>query len=315
MAKDKARRITTQEDMGIFMENCLKNLREFRGYTIEFDQKIFSFIIKVKGERYNSSITTPVMEYLLTVQRGIYALYRQYAGRNLSRAEKKRLELVVRVEKGSSDIIFSIIDQLDVIKEAVQNMTGDQTFAAIVIAVATWGVVSLGKKAFDHFDKKHARDLELQKEKARTDKDRQVIEAFAKTVETVATMRKDAMSSLGAIEDNAVLAYAGESLSPKELRERAAADRKRAEPDVATITGFFRITRLHFNFETNSAKADMHDTKTDTALTSVDIQPRSIIDGTYAVLKKAHNKQDVELQVIVRKKGEKIVRATLDKIL
>jgi hypothetical protein len=315
MAKDKARTIATREDIDGFMENCFKSLKEFKGYKIEFDKKIFSLTIKIQGEKYDSSITTPVMEYLLAVQKGIYALYRQYAGRSPGKADKKRLELVVRVKKGSSDIFFSVMDQLDVVKEAVQNMTGDQTFAAIVIVAAAWGIVSLGKKAFDHFDKKHVRDIELQKEKARNDKDRQVVEAFAKTMETVATMRKNAITSLGAIEDATALAYAGESLSPKELRERAAADRKREEPDVATIVGSFRITRLHFNFETNSAKADMHDAKTDIDLTSVEIQPRSIIDGTYAVLKKAHDKQDVDLQVIVRRKGEKIVKATLDKIL
>ncbi|MDR1179530.1 MAG: hypothetical protein LBK44_03425 [Spirochaetales bacterium] len=315
MPAKKTRRVATREDLGLFVENCFKDIRQFKDYAIEFDKELFSFTLKLKGERYNSTITTPVMEYLLAVQKGIYALYRQYAGRNPTREEKKRLELVVRVEKGSSDILFSILDQLEVIKGAVQNMNGDQTFAAIVIAVATWGVVSLGKKIFDHLDKKHAREIELQKEKARSEKDRQVVEAFSKTVGTVTTIRKNAMGSLGAIEDNASLSYSGEILSPKELRERVVADRKREEPDVATITGSFRITRLHFNFETNSAKADMHDAKTDTLLASVEIQPRSIIDGTFAVLKKAHKKQDVDLQIIVRKKGKKIIKATLDKIL
>jgi hypothetical protein len=315
MAKKKTRRIITQEDVRILVETCFKNLKEFEGCTIEFDKKIFSFTIKLKGEKYDSSITTPVIEYLLTIQKGIYALYRQYAGHGPGKADKKRLEMVVRVEKGSSDIFFSIMDQLDVIKEAVQNMTGDQTFAAIVTVAAVWGIVSLGKKAFDHFDKKHVRDIELQKEKAHSDKDRLVVEAFSKTIETVTDMRKNAMNNLGAIEDGVSLSYSGDPLSPKELRERAASDRKKEEPDVATITGSFRITRLHFNFEANSARADMYDTETDAELASVEIQPRSIIDGTYAVLKKAHNKQDMVLQIIVRKKGDKIVKATLDKIL
>jgi hypothetical protein len=315
MPAESTKQVVTREDLERLVKGSFKDIKRFKGYTIEFDKELFNFTLKLRGERYNSTITTPVIEYLLSIQKGIYALYKQYTGHNPTGVAKKRLELVVRVEKGSSAVVFSILDQLDVIKEAVQNMTGDQTFAAIVIAVATWGIVSLGKKIFDHIDKKHAQDIELQKEEARSDKDKQVIEAFAKTIETVAHIRKKAMNNLGAIEESTSLNYSGEPLSPKELRERTAADRKQEEPDVATITGAFRITRLHFNFETNSARADMRDTKADTVLASVEIQPRSIIDGTYAILKKAHNKQDVDLQIIIRKKGEKIVKATLDKIL
>jgi hypothetical protein len=314
MAKD-IRQVATQDDLELLVEDCFKNIKQFKGYTIEFDKGLFNFTLKLKGAKYNSTITTPIMEYLLTVQKGIYALYRQYAGRNPTKEEKKRLELVVRVEKGSSEILFSILDQLEVIKGAVQNMTGDQLLAAIITGFAAWSVVSLGKKAFDHFDKKHAREIELQKEKARNEKDRQTIEAFAQTVEIVAGVRKGAMANLSNIDDGATVTYLGEPLLPKDLRERATADRKREEPDITTITGSYKITRLHFNFETSSAKADMHETDADETLTAVEIQPRSIIDGTYAVLKKAQNKQAIDMQLIVRKKGDKIVKATLDKIL
>jgi hypothetical protein len=314
MAKD-IRQVATQDDLELLVEDCFKNIKQFKGYTIEFDKGLFSFTLKLKGTKYNSTITTPIMEYLLTVQKGIYALYKQYAGRNPTKEEKKRLELVVRVEKGSSEILFSILDQLEVIKGAVQNMTGDQLLAAIITGIAAWGVVSLGKKAFDHFDKKHAREIELQKEKARNEKDRQTIEAFAHTVEIVADVRKGAMANLANIDDGATVTYLGEPLLPKDLRERATADRRREEPDITTITGSYKITRLHFNFETNSAKADMHEADADETLTAVEIQPRSIIDGTYSVLKKAQNKQAIDMQLIVRKKGDKIVKATLDKIL
>jgi hypothetical protein len=119
---------------------------------------------------------------------------------------------VVRVEKGSSEILFSILDQLDVIKGAVQNMTGDQTFAAIVIGISAFSLITIGKRIFDHVEKKHAQDIELQKERARNDKDKMIIEAFSKTVGTAADIRKNAMSSLGGIDEKASLTYSGENI-------------------------------------------------------------------------------------------------------
>lgn len=314
MAK-KIKRLATQEDLAKFAESCFKNLKEFDGYTIEFDKNLFSFTVKLKGEKYNSTITTPVLEYLLSIQKGIYALYKQYASRRPTKAEKKQLEMVVRVKKGSSDIAFSILDQLGVIKEAVQNMTGDQTFAAIIIGISAFTIVTLGKKIFDHLEKKHAKEIEAQKEKAKDEKDKHLIDVFAETVMTVTQVRKNAMVSLGKVDEETTLTYAGENLPLKELHERIAAERKRSEAEVSTMTGSYRITRLHLNFETNSAKADMHETKTGEVFTAVEIQPRSIIDGTFSVLKKAQNKQDVDLQLIVRRKDDRVIKATLDKIL
>ena len=194
-------------------------------------------------------------------------------------------------------------------------MTGDQTFAAIIIGISAFSLVSLGKRLFDHFDKKHAQDIDLQKAKANTEKDKQMIDAFSKTVETVARLRQTAMADLIGIEEGTALTYSGEELSLPELKERTTAAQKQKESDISTIKGSYRIARLHFNFEANSARADIYNVNTTESLTSVEIQPRSIIDGTFAVLKKAQDKEDVDLQIIIRKKDDKIVKATLDKIL
>ncbi|GAB6391951.1 MAG: hypothetical protein MdMp014T_1324 [Treponematales bacterium] len=307
--------LATHDDLTGFVETCLKDIRKFEGCAIEFDQQFYRITIRLIGEKYNSTITTPVMEYLLAIQKAIYELYKQYTGRRLSKADKKRLEIVVHVEKGSSDIVFSIMEQLGAVEEAVKNMTGDQTFAAIVIGIFLWAGVSIGKKALDHFGKKHEREIDVQKEKARNEKDRQFMDAFSKTLEIVTQMRQSEITHLANIDDVTSLTYSGETLSTDELKERAKADRKRITPEVSTITGTYRITRLHFNFESNSAKADMCDTKNEEVLSSVIIQPRSILDGTYAVLKKAQKKQEIELQLIVSKKGDKIVGATLDKVI
>lgn len=314
MAK-KIKIIKTQEDLAEFAALSLSNLKTLQNYDLEFDKNLFIIKLKITGVKYDATITPPIMEYLLAVQKGIYALYRQYAGHGLSKEERKRLEIVIHVEKGSSEIILSILEQMEVIREVVKAMTGDQVFALGTITVITAGIVLLGKKIFDHLDKKHERQIELQKQQAQTDKDKYLFDLLAETTHVVSRVRKDSMISLSKINDAAAIEYDGKVIEQKDLHERVAVDRKQEEPDVSIVVGMYRITKLHFNFEANSARADMYDTKTNDIITSLEIQPRSVLDGTYAVLKKAQKKQDVKLQLIVRKKGDRIIKATLDKIL
>ena len=232
----------------------------------------------------------------------------------MTRDEKKQLELVVHVEKGSSDIVVWLLEQAGVLKEAVSKMSGDQTFAALITGIAV-GLVCIGKKTFDHFDKKHEREIEAKKQAAQSDKEKYLIDALKESIGIVSATRQKAMKCLTRIEEDSHLAYTDNAISVSEIKERIAADEKREEPDISTVIGSYRIIKLHFNFEANSARADMYDVKTNEDINSLEIQPRSIIDGTYAVLKKAQDKKDVKLQIIVRKKNNKIIKATLDKIL
>ena len=318
MANGKLKPVSlkNQNELGEWMEGYLKDEKNVAGgYTLDFDKDIFRLRITIRGDRYYSTITPPIMEHLLEIQKCIYALYRQYIGRRLTKDEKKRLELVVHVEKGSSDIVVWLLEQAEVIKEAVSKMTGEQTFASIIIGITVLGLTSIGKKAFDHFDKRHEREIELKKQKAQTDKDKYMADALKESTAIVAGSRNKALKCLAEIEEGAQIVYAEDSLAVNEIENRIRANRKKEEPDISTISGSYRITKLHFNFEANSARADMYDVKTNEDINAVEIQPRNIIDGTYAVLKKAQDKKDVKLQIIVRKKDNKIVKATLDKIL
>jgi hypothetical protein len=308
--------LKSQNELGEWMESYFKNESNGEdGYLLDFDKELFKLHITITGDKYFSTITTPIMEHLLEIQKGIYALYRQYVGRRLTRDEKKRLELVVHVEKGSSDIVVWLLEQAEVIKEAVSKMTGDQTFASLIIGMAIFGLISIGKKAIDHFDKKHEREIEERKQNAQTEKEKYLVDALKESVAIIAGSREKALKYLAEIDEDSKIVYTDDTLYADEIKKRITANRKKEEPDISTITGSYRITKLHFNFEANSARADMYDVKTKEDINSLEIQPRSIIDGTYAVLKKAQDKEDIKLQIIVRKKDNKIVKATLDKIL
>ena len=65
--KKKKINVTTKEDLAKFADGCFKDLKKFDGCTIEFNKELFSFVLKLKGENYDSTITTPVMKHLLSI--------------------------------------------------------------------------------------------------------------------------------------------------------------------------------------------------------------------------------------------------------
>ena len=69
--------LKSQDELGNWLENYLRNEKSaVGGYLLNFDKNIFKIQIKITGDKYNSTITPPIMEHLLEIQKGIYTLYR-----------------------------------------------------------------------------------------------------------------------------------------------------------------------------------------------------------------------------------------------
>ena len=69
------------------------------------------------------------------------------------------------------------------------------------------------------------------------------------------------------------------------------------------------------NFEKNSAKATLINHSTMETLHNVVIQTKSIIDGSYSILKKAQSKELVKMQLITVRQNNEIIKTTFDKLL
>lgn len=133
-------RITiSNEDQAI---DLLKKLIE--GYTFkeEIDVEFDSwprFVISIKGVDYNGTIPTRIMPTLLDLQKEVnraycVATYGDDNSKRLTKKDREQLELVVKVDKGSS--IFETLLQdpvLKILKDATSRMTPEQLTATLII--------------------------------------------------------------------------------------------------------------------------------------------------------------------------------------
>lgn len=150
--------IYSEKELLEYLEVGFKDIRELA--EVELDPSLLRLNLKIKGDNYNSSITPPVM------QEAIYRIYREYSGeKQLTQSKKLELDVVVKVEKGSSELLISFIEQFDLIKEAVKNMTGTQTLICFVATAVLFTTYKITGKAFDYLGKKKKMELELQKSK------------------------------------------------------------------------------------------------------------------------------------------------------
>jgi len=322
----KKRKISSLDSLTKLLEENCKDITALEKYDISYDPKLLIIKIKIKGTKYDSTITTSVMRYILSIQKGIYKTYKLYNNGKLTNADKKRLELTVKVEKGSSDISVSLFDIVEIIKTAVANMTGSQILAGVIIGIVTWGTVSITKKILDGKEKKLeieagnnrlkilAEAIAKGNEEASKDKQK-TLEYMIETFKVVEGMKKDALQELKEIGEENSLLINDVTLTHESIAERSKREKVVYQEETGTITGNYRITKMTINFKEKSASMDIFEIETGDPLFGVMVQPKSIYDGSYKVLNKAKNNSDIELQLIVTKKNENIVKVILDKIL
>jgi hypothetical protein len=94
--------------------------------------------IKLTGENFESSLTTQVMKGLLELQANFNRAYMQLrygegTTKRLTDEEKKSLEIVFKIQPGSSDILVKFEAAMKTIfVEALKNMTGTQAVITVL---------------------------------------------------------------------------------------------------------------------------------------------------------------------------------------
>jgi hypothetical protein len=111
-----------------------------------------SFDLRIDGKDWNGTVPTRVMSPLLDVQRDIHRLYSYLCmgGADLRRitdSQRSLLELVIKVEKGSSDYKAALDRQFtEIAKEAIKNMESKHILIAILGVAFIYGANDLGKQ-------------------------------------------------------------------------------------------------------------------------------------------------------------------------
>jgi len=95
------------------------------------------FTLNVKGDRYNSTVTAGMMRSLLELQRHLHRVYAEVvygkSARVLTTDEREQLEIVFKVEQGSSNIAADLSGFFTELgKNAMDKMTGRQIVGTVV---------------------------------------------------------------------------------------------------------------------------------------------------------------------------------------
>lgn len=148
--------IRNEEDAWKWFEKALNNDPELeQPLNIRFDGWP-TLDLRYKGNDFDSSVPTRIMPTLLEAQKEINRFYAQlrYGDQNLLRLkqeERERLELNVKVKKGSSEYATNLSNVLtESARSAVSNMESTHILYSVLFIALTWGATIAWKSWLKH---------------------------------------------------------------------------------------------------------------------------------------------------------------------
>jgi hypothetical protein len=150
-------------ELTISNENDAWNLLQ-QAVAGDFDDNLFDFKfdnwpvlrIKLRGDQFQSTMTTAVMESFIELQKTIYRGYAELKhgtanARHLTVEEKKALEIVVKVEQGSSDLTAMLSDAATSFgREAAKKMDAKHIVIVVLGTALIWGATACYNNYLDH---------------------------------------------------------------------------------------------------------------------------------------------------------------------
>jgi len=138
------------------------------------------------GRDFDSSVPTRIMHPLLDAQKEIYRLYCQmtYGEQNLRKLklrERERLELNVKVDKGSSKYLTNLSETLnEAIKDAAANMESKHILYAVISVSLIWGSNIAWKEWLDNQAKAKEIDSRVQMSQVEKEKLQLLADSYKK---------------------------------------------------------------------------------------------------------------------------------------
>lgn len=141
--------IISDENLFQNLKELIENPERFIGANVEIGN-IPPLEIKLKGDQFNHSLTTTVMKGLVEFQEAINRSYciARYNSSNLKYLEdyeRDKLELVIVVNSGCTELVADFKDIVKNIKEFCVDMTPNQKIAVISLFLAAFLAYSMVK--------------------------------------------------------------------------------------------------------------------------------------------------------------------------
>lgn len=156
--------LRSEEDAFELLAKLVDGFQLDESFEVEFESWP-RFVIRIQGEDFDGTIPTRIMPTLLELQREVHRIYckttyGEDSTRKLTKEDRENLELLVRVEKGSSFFETLLNDPIvKTLQGAVTKMTPEQITAILLVfglsvtSVVFWKIwinYKSGKNELDH---------------------------------------------------------------------------------------------------------------------------------------------------------------------
>lgn len=221
--------------------------------------------ICLQGDKWHSSLTPSIFPVFETLQRTIYRSYAEakYGDKNkrLTKDERERLEIIIRVSEGSS-LIDALINFGEVARGAVDKMESKHITIAIVVAVLTYGGTTVHKHYAQNLKEIRQEELSNEDHKAvlealqfsgeQETKRMKILYAAIKNNDLAQTIYEDSdelhndMIRSASKAERSIIE--GVELEQEVAQELIKSKRKKSEP--LQINGLFEVVKLEWHSRT-----------------------------------------------------------------
>lgn len=263
------------------------------------------FHINIKGDRYNSTMTTSLMRSLVELQGHLYRVYAEFAyGKNaksLSAEERAALEIVFKVEEGSSNVIADLSGFFTELgKNAMEKMTGKQIVTA-VIGVAALFTASSAYNSYT--DSQHKALVEINRHEI-TEK---LLDLQPKLLQIQSEQKETYTNILKSVPDAEKVTLGTTELSRNQIETITRQERQKSE-----------LTRLDDTYKISSLKIKQDSYKIDIIRTSdgktivTELQKNHLtMQDMKQIMTAFTSESPIKLNIVARAKGDIITTANI----
>ena len=138
--------ISSEEQAWSYLETALEGKYDSNVVELVFDDWP-TFKINVKGDRYDSTLTSSLMRSLVELQTHLNRVYADVvhgkSAKHLTLEEREALEIIFKVESGSSNVVADLSGFFTALgNKAMEKMTGTQVVSVVLGAAALWAAAS-----------------------------------------------------------------------------------------------------------------------------------------------------------------------------
>lgn len=228
--------INSEKSAFEYLEKALRGSYDNKNVALNFDGWP-KLEINVKGDRYQSTVTASMMRSLIELQVHLNWAYSQVIygkdGRSLTDEERESIEIVYKIENGSSNVTADLSGFFTALGEkAVEKLTGKQIVATVVGVAALWTASS----SYTTFVDSQQKELE---EKNRHEITMQLIAKEPKMAQIQNEQIAKLINVIKSVPDADQVSIGETTLSKAELFEINKLDRKSSE--IKRIDGKYRI--------------------------------------------------------------------------